>query len=119
MCVCIQLPVCLPVTECESVSWGCTSTVGLNAMTRLRELLCAERSRNQKMTEMISSLKQDKELLQHELAAKAALICDFLQDKLRPGRVWIGSPPTDELSHYNIYLYTVFATVNANSWLIC
>lgn len=71
-------------------------------MTRLRELLCAERSRNQKMTEVISSLKQDKELLQHELAAKAALICDFLQDKLRPGRVWTGSPATDDLNHYNI-----------------
>ncbi|XP_073334483.1 uncharacterized protein [Pagrus major] len=78
--------VCLPVTECECVSWGCKSTGGHNELTRLRELLCAERSRNQKMTEMISSLKQDKELLQHELAAKAALICDFLQDKLRPER---------------------------------
>ncbi|KAM8744476.1 uncharacterized protein kiaa1958 isoform 1-T3 [Acanthopagrus schlegelii] len=62
------------------------TAVGLNEMTRLRELLYAERSRNQKMTEVISSLKQDKELLQHELAAKAALICDFLQDKLRPER---------------------------------
>lgn len=83
-------------------------------MTRLRELLCAERSRNQKMTEVISSLKQDKELLQHELASKAALICDFLQDKLRPGRVWIGSPPTDDLSHCKINLYTVFAALRAN-----
>lgn len=27
---------------------------------------------------MISSLKQDKELLQHELTKKAELICDFL-----------------------------------------
>ncbi|XP_047424975.1 uncharacterized protein LOC124996221 [Mugil cephalus] len=50
-------------------------------------LLVAERSRNQ-MTE-ISSLKQDKELLQHELAKKDELICDFLQDKLRPEKKWL------------------------------
>ncbi|XP_076019780.1 uncharacterized protein kiaa1958 [Genypterus blacodes] len=53
-------------------------------LEQLRALLCAERSRNQQMTETISSLKQDKELLQSELTKKAELICDFLQDKLRP-----------------------------------
>lgn len=35
--------------------------------------------------ETISSLKQDKELLQQELTKKAELICEFLQDQLRPG----------------------------------
>lgn len=56
-------------------------------LEKLRALLVAERSRNQQMTEMISNLKQDKELLQHELTKKAELICDFLQDKLRPGKL--------------------------------
>lgn len=37
------------------------------------------------MGETISSLKQDKELLQQELTKKAELICDFLQEQLRPG----------------------------------
>ncbi|KAM8873188.1 uncharacterized protein kiaa1958 isoform 1-T2 [Synchiropus picturatus] len=49
---------------------------------KLRTLLNAERCRNQQMTEMISSLKQDKALLQQELTKKAELICDFFQDKL-------------------------------------
>ncbi len=53
------------------------------------------------MTEIISSLKQDKELLQHELTKKAELVCDFLQDKLRPGKVWVENPPADEFSHCN------------------
>ncbi|XP_046902603.1 uncharacterized protein KIAA1958 homolog isoform X1 [Hypomesus transpacificus] len=51
---------------------------------RLRSLLQAEMSRSQLMVETISSLKQDKELLQQELTKKAELICDFLQDQLRP-----------------------------------
>ncbi|XP_029301144.1 uncharacterized protein kiaa1958 isoform X2 [Cottoperca gobio] len=59
-----------------------------NELEKLRALLCAERSRNQQMTEIISSLKQDKELLQHELTKKSELICDFLQDKLRPEKRW-------------------------------
>ncbi|KAK9532762.1 hypothetical protein VZT92_010131 [Zoarces viviparus] len=57
-------------------------------LEELHLLLCAERSRNQRMTEIISGLKQDKELLQHELTKKAELICDFLQDKLRPEKRW-------------------------------
>ncbi|GAA6224642.1 uncharacterized protein KIAA1958 homolog isoform X1 [Lates japonicus] len=61
---------------------------GQSELEKLRALLCAERSRNQQMTDMISSLKQDKELLQHELTKKAELICDFLQDKLRPEKRW-------------------------------
>lgn len=52
---------------------------------RLRALLSVERSRREQMGETISSLKQDKELLQQELTKKAELICDFLQDQLRPG----------------------------------
>lgn len=52
---------------------------------RLRALLSVERSRSEQMGETISSLKQDKELLQQELTKKAELICDFLQDQLRPG----------------------------------
>lgn len=52
---------------------------------RLKSLLQAERSKNELMGETISSLKQDKELLQQELTKKAELICDFLQDQLRPG----------------------------------
>ncbi|XP_040014177.1 uncharacterized protein LOC120806794 [Xiphias gladius] len=61
---------------------------GQSELEKLRALLCAERSRNQQMTEVISSLKQDKELLQLELTKKAELICDFLQDKLRPEKRW-------------------------------
>ncbi|KAJ8402067.1 hypothetical protein AAFF_G00373020 [Aldrovandia affinis] len=49
---------------------------------RLKGLLQAERSRSEMMGETISSLKQDKELLQQELTKKAELICDFLQDQL-------------------------------------
>ncbi|KAL1266940.1 hypothetical protein QQF64_002615 [Cirrhinus molitorella] len=53
---------------------------------RLKTLLQAERSKNELMGETISSLKQDKELLQQELTKKAELICDFLQDQLRPDK---------------------------------
>ncbi|XP_043105720.1 uncharacterized protein LOC122352371 isoform X3 [Puntigrus tetrazona] len=53
---------------------------------RLKALLQAERSKNELMGETISSLKQDKELLQQELTKKAELICDFLQDQLRPDK---------------------------------
>lgn len=63
----------------------CEAGGSQSELEKLRVLLSAEQSRNQQMTEMISSLKQDKELLQHELTKKAELICDFLQDKLRPG----------------------------------
>lgn len=52
---------------------------------RLKTLLQAERSKSELMGETISSLKQDKELLQQELTKKAELICDFLQEQLRPG----------------------------------
>lgn len=72
----------------------CKAAGGQSELEKLRALLCAERSRNQQMTDMISSLKQDKELLQHELTKKAELICEFLQDKLRPGRVWFKNSPT-------------------------
>uniref|UniRef100_A0A673Z985 Uncharacterized protein n=1 Tax=Salmo trutta TaxID=8032 RepID=A0A673Z985_SALTR len=63
------------------------ATVGpaLCEIERLRALLSVERSRSEQMGETISSLKQDKELLQQELTKKAELICDFLQDQLRPG----------------------------------
>ncbi|XP_064873233.1 uncharacterized protein KIAA1958 isoform X4 [Oncorhynchus nerka] len=62
------------------------ATVGpaLCEIERLRALLSVERSRSEQMGETISSLKQDKELLQQELTKKAELICDFLQDQLRP-----------------------------------
>lgn len=95
----------------------CTCAGGQNELEKLRALLCAERSRNQQMTEIISSLKQDKELLQHELTKKAELICDFLQDKLRPGRIWCENPPTGELSDctvYPYYPYDMIAAVKAN-----
>ncbi|XP_071322731.1 uncharacterized protein [Trachinotus anak] len=73
-----------------------TAAVGSQSeLEKLRVLLCAERSRNLQMSEMISSLKQDKELLQHELTKKAELICDFLQDKLRPEKRWPRSNQTD------------------------
>ena len=52
---------------------------------KLKALLQAERSKSVMLGETISSLKQDKELLQPELSKKAALICDFLHDHLRPG----------------------------------
>lgn len=93
MCVCIQLSALLLLTVCGCL---CECAGGQNELEKLRELLCAERSRNQQMTEIISGLKQDKQLLQHELTKKAELICDFLQDKLRPGRVWVENPPADE-----------------------
>uniref|UniRef100_A0A6Q2Z1T8 Si:ch211-126i22.5 n=2 Tax=Esox lucius TaxID=8010 RepID=A0A6Q2Z1T8_ESOLU len=57
---------------------------GLCEIERLRALLSVERSRSQQLGETVSSLKQDKELLQQELTKKAELICDFLQDQLRP-----------------------------------
>ncbi|KAM9519289.1 uncharacterized protein kiaa1958 isoform 4-T5 [Salvelinus alpinus] len=62
------------------------ATVGpaLCEIERLRALLSVERSRSEQMGETISGLKQDKELLQQELTKKAELICDFLQDQLRP-----------------------------------
>ncbi|XP_056094953.1 uncharacterized protein LOC130073521 isoform X3 [Rhinichthys klamathensis goyatoka] len=53
---------------------------------RLKALLEAERSKGDLMGETISSLKQDKELLQQELTKKAELICDFLQEQLRPDK---------------------------------
>lgn len=65
----------------------CKAGGGGSELEKLRALLVAERSRSKQMTEVISNLKQDKELLQHELTKKAELICDFLQDKLRPGRL--------------------------------
>ncbi|KAF1377353.1 hypothetical protein PFLUV_G00199860 [Perca fluviatilis] len=55
-------------------------------LEKLRALLYAERHRNQQMTEIISGLKQDKELLQQELTKKAELICDFM----RPEKTWPG-----------------------------
>ncbi|KAK6322906.1 hypothetical protein J4Q44_G00076980 [Coregonus suidteri] len=62
------------------------ATVGwaLCEMERLRALLSVERSLSHQMGDTISSLKQDKQLLQQELTKKAELICDFLQDQLRP-----------------------------------
>ncbi|KAG7216602.1 hypothetical protein INR49_023311, partial [Caranx melampygus] len=75
--------------RCSSNTETTEKTTGSQSeLEKLRALLCAERSRNLQMTEMISSLKQDKELLQHELTKKAELICDFLQDKLRPEKRW-------------------------------
>lgn len=70
------------LTACVSL---CKYPGGQNELEKLQALLCAERSRNQQMTQIISSLKQDKQLLQNELTKKAELICDFLQDRLRPG----------------------------------
>ncbi|XP_038585882.1 coiled-coil domain-containing protein 106-like [Micropterus salmoides] len=75
--------------RCRSATETTEQTAGRqNELEKLRALLCAERSHNQQMTEIITSLKQDKELLQHELTKKAELICDFLQDKLRPEKRW-------------------------------
>ncbi|XP_063065811.1 uncharacterized protein LOC134457768 [Engraulis encrasicolus] len=51
---------------------------------RLRAQLAAERSKAALLGETITSLQQDKQLLQQELTKKAELICDFLQDQLRP-----------------------------------
>ncbi|XP_049908533.1 uncharacterized protein KIAA1958 homolog [Epinephelus moara] len=71
--------------SCSSVSETTENTAGgQDELEKLQALLSAERSRNQQMTEIISSLRQDKELLQQELTKKAELICDFLQDKMRP-----------------------------------
>ncbi|XP_056592944.1 uncharacterized protein LOC130411943 isoform X1 [Triplophysa dalaica] len=53
---------------------------------KLKALLQAERSKSELMVETIGSLRQDKELLQQELSKKAELICDFLQDQLRPDK---------------------------------
>uniref|UniRef100_A0AAQ4S403 Coiled-coil domain-containing protein 106 n=2 Tax=Gasterosteus aculeatus aculeatus TaxID=481459 RepID=A0AAQ4S403_GASAC len=73
-------------------STGTTETTAAageqDELEKLHALLCAERSRNQQMSDIISGLKQDKELLQNELTKKAELICDFLQDKLRPEKRW-------------------------------
>ncbi|XP_059214252.1 uncharacterized protein LOC131992639 [Centropristis striata] len=77
--------------RCSSATETTEKTAGLGQqeeLEKLQALLCAERSRTQQMAEMISSLKQDKELLQHEVTKKAELICDFLQDKLRPEKRW-------------------------------
>lgn len=52
---------------------------------RLKALLQVEKNKSMMLGETISSLKQDKELLQQELTKKAELICEFLQDQLRPG----------------------------------
>lgn len=77
------------VERCCSAKETTERTAGAQSeLEKLRALLCAEHNRNQQMTEMICSLKQDKELLQHELTKKAKLICDFLQDKLRPEKRW-------------------------------
>ncbi|XP_022536913.1 uncharacterized protein KIAA1958 isoform X1 [Astyanax mexicanus] len=56
----------------------------LYEIEKLKTLLQAERSKSLMLGETISSLKQDKELLQQELTKKAELICEFLQDQLRP-----------------------------------
>ncbi|XP_037607701.1 uncharacterized protein LOC119477688 isoform X1 [Sebastes umbrosus] len=82
---------------CSSATVTTEKTAGVqNELEKLRALLYAERSHNQRMTEIISSLKQDKELLQNELTKKAELICDFLQDKLRPEKRWLcGSNPME------------------------
>ncbi|KAF7700753.1 hypothetical protein HF521_001918 [Silurus meridionalis] len=53
---------------------------------RLKALLQVEKNKSMMMGETISSLKQDKELLQQELTKKAELICEFLQDQLRPDK---------------------------------
>ncbi|XP_027018226.1 uncharacterized protein KIAA1958 isoform X1 [Tachysurus fulvidraco] len=53
---------------------------------RLKALLQVERNKSMMLGETISSLKQDKELLQQELTKKAELICEFLQDQLRPDK---------------------------------
>ncbi|XP_069560387.1 uncharacterized protein [Brachyistius frenatus] len=74
---------------CSSATETTEKTAGdQSELEKLRVLLFTERNRNQQMTELISSLKQDKELLQHELTKKAELIYDFLQDKLRPEKRW-------------------------------
>lgn len=62
-----------------------TVSPAMYEIERLKALLQAERSKSELMGETISSLKQDKELLQQELTKKAELICDFLQEQLRPG----------------------------------
>ncbi|KAF4082712.1 hypothetical protein AMELA_G00154800 [Ameiurus melas] len=53
---------------------------------RLKALLQVEKNKSMMLGETISSLKQDKELLQQELTKKAELICEFLQDQLRPDK---------------------------------
>ena len=63
----------------------CTVSPALYEIERLKALLQAEKSKIDLMGDTITSLKQDKELLQQELTKKAELICDFLQDQLRPG----------------------------------
>ncbi|XP_067254363.1 uncharacterized protein [Chanodichthys erythropterus] len=63
-----------------------TVSPAMYEIERLKALLQAERSKSELMGETISSLKQDKELLQQELTKKAELICDFLQEQLRPDK---------------------------------
>ncbi|GAA6087645.1 uncharacterized protein KIAA1958 isoform X1 [Tachysurus ichikawai] len=58
----------------------------LYEIERLKALLQVERNKSMMLGETISSLKQDKELLQQELTKKAELICEFLQDQLRPDK---------------------------------
>ncbi|KAL6097089.1 kiaa1958 [Pungitius sinensis] len=74
--------------SCSTTGTTETTAGEQDELEKLHALLCAERSRNQQMTDIISGLKQDKELLQNELTKKAELICDFLQDKLRPEKRW-------------------------------
>ncbi|KAM6984676.1 uncharacterized protein kiaa1958 [Aplochiton taeniatus] len=80
----------------SSITGTTEKTAGQGEMEHLRALLHAERSRSEQMTETISSLKQDKELLQHELTKKAELICDFLQDQLRPEKR--GPHPSNQMA---------------------
>lgn len=60
---------------------------GMFEVERLKGLLQVERNKSALLGATVSSLKQDKELLQQELTKKAELICEFLQDQLRPGKL--------------------------------
>ncbi|XP_062870093.1 uncharacterized protein LOC134332389 isoform X2 [Trichomycterus rosablanca] len=70
----------------NSAEPGSDGTAGpvMYEIERLKGLLQTERNRSALLGETITSLKQDKELLQQELTKKAELICEFLQDQLRP-----------------------------------
>lgn len=82
-----ELELMAPHTLASSTDTTREATAGpALEIERLRALLHAERSRSELMGETISGLKQDKELLQQELTKKAELICDFLQDQLRPDK---------------------------------
>lgn len=85
---CCSLLVCF-ICVCESAGEQ-------TELEKLQALLYAERNRNHQMTEIISGLKQDKELLQQELTKKAELICDFM----RPGRVCVSTVNGDKLGDY-------------------